>query len=125
MTAARIEGYAAIAFRPGIPLPAGTRYSNSLSYDVATDQVVEGFQVFAQYREDGTPTGRRSFVNNDGTLCGLSIAEAERERAIKQEARFLLEALARIVDAADKGADLGNPLAMARVTLRAAGGIRS
>lgn len=74
------------------PYPVGARYSNSEVYDEATDEVVHGFQVFVQKRPDGTPTGRRSFVNAQGVLCGLAMAEAERARELSEAAPALLSA---------------------------------
>ena len=84
------------AHTPGQIYEAGTRYSNSIIYDEATDERVHGWQVFVQKREDGTPTGRRSFINNSGVLCGIEIAEAERQRAIAAAAPDLLAALQAI-----------------------------
>lgn len=81
----------------GLNYPIGTRYSNSGTYDEATAEISHGWQVFEQRRADGTSTGRRSFVNNSGMLCGIQIAEAERARAIRDAAPDLLAALALIV----------------------------
>lgn len=75
----------------------GTRYADSETYDEATDKVVHGWQVFRQCRPDGTPTGRESFVNHHGILCGLSIAESQRHDAITASAHELLESLKEIV----------------------------
>ena len=36
----------------GLPYAPGTRYSNSETYDQATGEVVHGWQVFEQIRED-------------------------------------------------------------------------
>lgn len=59
--------------------PAGTRYSNSVIYDEATDEVIEGFQVFRQCNPDGTPTGRTSILvlDSDGAGCRLADDAAE------------------------------------------------
>ena len=75
------------------PYAPGTRYSNSVIYDAATEEVVHGWQVFMEYLADGTPTGRKSFVNNSGILCGIEIAAAERERATRAAAPEMLAAL--------------------------------
>lgn len=80
----------------------GTRYSNSLIYDEATSEVVAGWQVFVQKRPDGTPTGRRSFVNNEGNLCGIEVANAMRKRAIHDAAPQLLEALSALLAEAEQ-----------------------
>jgi hypothetical protein len=72
--------------------PIGTRYSNSEIYDEATDEHVHGWQVFIQKRPDGTPTGRRSFVDQDGKLCGIELAAAKRAGAIRDAAPDLLAA---------------------------------
>lgn len=79
-----------------LPYVPGTRYSNSLTYDVATTEVVHGFQVFEQRREDGTPTGRKGFVNHRGSLCSLSVADLMRREAQKEALPDLLAALERI-----------------------------
>jgi len=73
----------------------GTRYSNSEIYDEATAEVVHGWQVFVQKRADGTPTGRRSFVDPNGNLCSIDLAAAMRAQAISQAAPELLDALAK------------------------------
>lgn len=77
--------------------PVGERFSNSEVYDEATAEVVHGFQVFAQKREDGSPTGRRSFVNAQGVLCGLEMAESERARELADAAPDLLSAAALVL----------------------------
>lgn len=79
--------------KAGQTYPAGTRYSNAVTYDEATYEFAHGWQVFQQRRQDGTPTGHKSFINNDGILCGVEIAERERARAMQQAAPMLLEAL--------------------------------
>lgn len=73
--------------------PVGTRFSNSEIYDAATAEVVHGWQVFEQFREDGSPTGRKSFVDNNGGLCGIEIAESKRKQAIHDAAPEMLAAL--------------------------------
>ena len=85
---------------PGTLYPVGTRYSNSIVYDEATAEVVHGFQVFRQMTAQGEPTGRLSFINNRGTLCGIEIAEQERQRARQDAAADMLAALQSIVDEA-------------------------
>lgn len=81
----------------GLPYEPGTRYSNSETYDQATGEVVHGWQVFEQIRPDGTRTGRRSFLNNEGLLCSVEIAQAMREAAIYNAAQELLDALKMFV----------------------------
>lgn len=77
--------------------PVGTRYSNSRIYDSATAEVVHGWQVFEQMRATGpnlyAATGRRSFVNHEGILCGLDLAESERAKARAAECNNALFAL--------------------------------
>jgi len=80
-------------------LPVGTRYTSSRTYDAATNEVVHGWQVFAQYREDGTPTGRKSFVDNNGNLCGIEIAKTKREQAVVSHC----EELAQMVETLTNG----------------------
>jgi hypothetical protein len=82
--------------------PVGTRYSSSETYDQATDEVVHGFQVFEQCRPDGSLTGRKSFINNGGILCGIEIAEHERHQAILDSAHDLLDALKEVVRISDR-----------------------
>lgn len=81
----------------GLPYAPGTRYSNSETYDQATGEVVHGWQVFEQIRPDGTRTGRRSFVSNEGQLCSVEIAKAMRESALYNAAPELLTALKMFV----------------------------
>lgn len=102
----------------------GTRYSNSEIYDEATSEVVNGWQVFVQKRPDGSLTGRRSFVNNAGILCGITLADTMRERAIRDSAPQLLEALRRALNAGI-GADgqRPSPADEARAALAQAAGI--
>lgn len=75
----------------------GTRYCDSTVYDEATDEVVHGFQVYVQKTPDGTPTGRRSFVNNQGALCGILMAEQERATAMQAAAPQLVSAAVNIL----------------------------
>lgn len=88
---------------PGAVYPAGTRYSNSITYDEATDELIHGWQVFIQKAPDGTPTGDRSFLNNQGRLCGESIAKQERERATREAAPELLAAAQAAVESVKAG----------------------
>lgn len=62
----------------------GTRYTDSDFYDEATAERVHGWQVFIQKRPDGTPTGRRSFVDHKGRLCDLALAESRRREALAE-----------------------------------------
>lgn len=62
----------------------GTRYTDSEIYDEATAERVHGWQVFVQKHSDGTPTGRRSFVDHKGRLCCLSLAEVRRSEALAE-----------------------------------------
>lgn len=82
--------------------PTGTRFDNSITYDEATDEVVEGFQVFRQCRPDGTPTGRRSIVAHDSTgtphLVAVTLAVDLRRRAIRDASHDLLAALREMLD---------------------------
>ena len=94
----------ATAHTPGVIYPAGTRYSNS-TYDEATDELTHGWQVFIQKFPDGTPTGRRSFMNNRGILCVESIAKQERERATRDAAPELLAALESFIRAPGVGSN--------------------
>lgn len=73
--------------------PVGTRYNNSPTYDEATNEVVHGWQVFVQKSPDGTLTGRKSFVDNKGTLFCISIAERKRDEAIQSQAFCLAKVL--------------------------------
>ncbi|MFK4706074.1 hypothetical protein ABIC83_002913 [Roseateles asaccharophilus] len=75
----------------------GTRYCDSAIYDEATDEVVHGFQVYVQKSADGTPTGRRSFVNNQGVLCGITMAEQERAAAMQAAAPQVVNAAVSIL----------------------------
>ena len=81
---------------PKLPYEPGTRYSDSLTYDVATTEVVHGWQVFEQVRPDGTPTGRKSFVNHRGALCGICVAEMMRKSASEAALPNVLKALEAI-----------------------------
>lgn len=78
-----------------IKYPVGTRYSNSSTGDEATAEILHGYQVFqqAQCRPDGTLTGRKSFINEHGVLCGIELAEGARNAAIHNAAPKMLEAL--------------------------------
>lgn len=78
-------------------VPVGTRYSNSEVYDEATSEVVHGYQVYVQKRADGTSTGRRSFVNDKGVLCGIEMAERERQQAIQDAAPLLLSVATQLL----------------------------
>lgn len=82
--------------------PVGTRYSNSETYDQATDEVVYGWQVFEQCRPDGTLTGRKSFIDNNGTLCGIEIAETKRLQSILDSAHDLLGAIKEVIRISDR-----------------------
>ncbi len=73
----------------------GTRYSNSTIYDEATAEVQHGWQVWVQKNPDGTPTGRRSFVDDDGMLYNIDLAECKRAEAITKSAPKLLSALSK------------------------------
>lgn len=88
-----------INFKPGVMLPVGTRFCDSLYYDEATDRVVEGFQVFRQVDPEGEPTGRDSFVDNAGALCGVSIAKIKRQMALtdSRNAEAMADLLERFV----------------------------
>ena len=107
----------------------GTRFSNSVIYDEATSEVVSGWQVFMQKLPDGTATGCRSFVNNAGILCGIEVANAMRERAIRDAAPQLLEALSALLVEAEQFAIELQPyaaspaLAQARAAKALAAGI--
>ena len=90
---------------PGTLYPVGTRYSNSIVYDEATAEVVHGWQVFRQMTPEGGPTGRRSFINNQGTLCGVEIAWQERQRAIVDTAHEMLDALREVLADSQATAD--------------------
>lgn len=81
-----------------LPHAPGTRYSNSAVYDEATDRVVHGWQVFIQKDADGKPTGRESFVDNDGMLCGLGVARVRRDEAAARNAHNLAGALRKLYD---------------------------
>ena len=71
----------------------GTRYSNSVTYDEATDRANEfGDTIFAQKREDGTPTGRESVVVG-GQLITLEVAGKVHDELVRQAAPELLKAL--------------------------------
>lgn len=76
--------------------PVGTRYSNSQTYDEASCEVVHGWQVFIQKNPDGSLTGRRSFVDNKGTLCGLMTAERKRDEAIQSQAHCMAKVLSTL-----------------------------
>lgn len=82
----------------------GTRYSNSETYDEATDDAVDGFQVFRQCRPDGTPTDRLSFVNPiSGSLTALCMTAHVRKQCAESElfkALRLVERVARLNPAA-------------------------
>jgi hypothetical protein len=80
---------------PQLKYPIGTRYIDSEIYDEATDEVAHGWQVFRQCTPDGKPTGRKSFVNQHGNLCGLSIAEQCRKDAVVSSAHEAIELLAK------------------------------
>jgi hypothetical protein len=73
--------------------PVGTRYSNSEYYDRATSRIAHGWQVFEQVAPNGNLTGRESFVNNTGSLCGLDIAKIIRQSAIQNSADELVKSL--------------------------------
>lgn len=108
--------------------PVGTRFSNSETYDQATDEVIHGWQVFEQCRPDGTFTGRKSFIDNHGCLCGIDIAEAKRRMATESTAPELLEALQKLLaraDALSLGAGSGYWMEQhaARVVIAKAAGI--
>lgn len=83
-----------------LPYLAGTRYSNAITYDEATDETAHGFQIFRQCRPDGTPTGRASFVHPiTGNLMGLDMAQAVRTECRKRQlsaALALAERVARL-----------------------------
>ena len=51
-----------------------------------------------QCRLDGSLTGRKSFIDNNGTLCGIEIAETKRLQSILDYAHELLAELKSIVD---------------------------
>lgn len=71
----------------------GTRYSNSVIYDEATDRANEfGDTIFAQKREDGTPTGREAVVVG-GRLITLEVAGKVHDELVRQAAPELLKAL--------------------------------
>lgn len=84
--------------------PVGTRHCDAVIYDEATDEVVEGFQVFRQCKPDGTPTGRKAILVGS-RLMGLSLAKTMREEAVTEAAPAMLQALKDIV--ADLGPDHG------------------
>lgn len=77
--------------------PAGADDSNAAYSDVATDRYVHGFQVFAQYRPNGEPTGRHTFLDQNGMLCGLALAERKRREAVLTAAPDLLSSLKTLV----------------------------
>jgi hypothetical protein len=79
------------------PYPVGTLYSNSLYYDVALNEFAHGFQVFEQRGPDGTPTGRRSILDNNGVLRSTDIAGKLRAEAVRDSAPELLAALKDIL----------------------------
>jgi hypothetical protein len=101
--------------------PVGTLYSNSEIYDQATDEVVHGWQVFKQLRPDGTPTGRKSFINHRGNLCGVEVAERMRQRAPADCASELLASLKAMLAAMDDGSDEPTLVAARAVALKAGG----
>lgn len=78
----------------------GTRHSYSEVYDEATTEIEHGWQIFIQKRSDGTPTGRRSFVNNQGILCGVEIAEQMRAAATRDAAPDLAALLIEVREGA-------------------------
>ena len=86
----------------------GTRYSNSVIYDEATDRVNEfGDTIFVQKREDGTPTGRESVVIG-GRIFGLEVAAAVHDRHTRDAAPDLFARLEEILEYCDalKGSDV-------------------
>lgn len=85
----------------------GTRYLNPRTYDVATDEVVHGFQVFEQIC-DGKATGLRSFIDVDGTLVSVELAQMRRQDIIDTNAHKLLWALEALVKAAKDAAVKGD-----------------
>lgn len=87
--------------------PVGTRYSNSKTYDQATDKFIHGWQIFEQCQPDGTLTGRKSFIDNTGTLCGIELAETKRYQAILDSAHDLLDALESCVNNANGNKETG------------------
>lgn len=71
----------------------GTRYSNSLSPDIATDRLNEhGDTIFVQHREDGTPTGRESVVIG-GNIYGAELAGEVHASNTREASPLLLTAL--------------------------------
>lgn len=76
--------------------PVGTRFSNSHIYDEATSEVVHGWQIFVQKDPDGNLTGRKSFVDNKGGLCDISVAERKRDEAIQARAFCMAKVLATL-----------------------------
>ncbi len=76
-----------------LPYEIGTRYCNSEIYDEATAETVHGWQIFVQKRADGAPTGERSFVDQHGALCGVSIAKIKRDQVKASMAGELAEVL--------------------------------
>lgn len=78
--------------------PPGTRYSNSVIYDEATDRVNEhGDTIFVQRRPDGTPTGSEAVVIG-GTLVGLEIAGDLHRRNAEAVALELRDALKAAIE---------------------------
>jgi len=65
---------------------------------VATDRFVHGFQVFVQHAPDGSPNERQTFLDNQGNLCSLALAEAKRKEATQAAAEDLLSGLQDLVD---------------------------
>lgn len=77
----------------------GTRYSNPREYDIATEEVIHGFQVFERIEGD-VHTGHKTFVDIDGNLVAVEMAERRRDDIIEANAHKLLWALESLVDAA-------------------------
>lgn len=86
--------------------PAGTRYSDAQWYDVATDEVVCGFQVFEQYSPKGEPTGRKSILVGD-ILCGIELAEGMRQHRILEAAPQLLKLAERVARLNPNAGEIG------------------
>lgn len=75
----------------------GTRYSNAVTYDEATDDTIDGFQVFRQCRPDGTPTGRASFVHPvSGHLMSIEMTLHVRKECAKRQLVPALDLVRRV-----------------------------
>lgn len=78
--------------------PPGTRYSNALSPDIASDRVnAFGDTIFLQHREDGTLTGRESVVIG-GQLYGAELASQVHDRNTREASADLCACLMQALE---------------------------